>query len=766
MALRQIMTPNGPMLLAEEDLAGYGIPDPMASQGLGAPILPPPALEPVPDVAFNQPPPMPDAVSGAGEVVPGMAPRLTPGLADSGLVPQEVVDAAPAVAQPDPRAYRGGGTGGLDTPDASAQAGASGAPLSEEPAPAPQQRGPVDLAGTSWNDIANQQAADVDAETAATLRLGESEAKAMEAKALAMESRDRALAARQQEAEAKAQVEQAEVAKRAQIWQDKQTEWMNAKVVRRGMNTGEILGALVAGFGSAMKGQGDRNPALDMAMANIERNVDDQIRERDELGRNVSALKGSVDYAREIAKDSQAARMAAIGFDADRMGREIETVAAKMAPSSKRDETALAGTLLRQKGTSLLVASKQQEEARLAQERALAEQIAARKASNSLGWANNKLSRDQFDQSVKTNERDFIAGQADKAFDRAMAITDRGNEAAKIVATGKTAAAAAAAAAAKEEKSTTIYNPAATGIPDEKGEIDRVVRHADGTPFAPDEAAAKVIRPQMAAMATLAALAEENKQLIEANGGELTALKSAAFQKVKSNQAVIANMLRSGYEMGTLDKSAMELAQQIQGADPTSFMHDGTPGLEQMISQAERKLDFTLKGYGWRPPAGQAFRLMRQDAPAAPVDRNYDAAIQGSANAPDLKWSEVGTDKGNARVAAAYGRGVTEEQALGLRDLSAEADGLAQTALKARVAADANPTPAAKKAAKEAASAASDKVKKVMAVAEKADNPAQRDAAVRAIEAMAAGGNPYAALEMDRLKKLRARDLVGGKRAK
>lgn len=706
MALRQIMTPNGPLLLSDEDAAAYGFAPPEPPVNFGAPALPPPPEEPVPDVAFNPPPPVPDALSGAGAVMPGMAPQLTPGLAASGLVPSGGVEQAgspPPIAQETaPRAPQGQFPGD-DV--------AAGSPPPEQQAAAP--RAPVDLRATSWSDIAERQQSDIDAEAAATTQLGESEAQALAAKADAMAARDAALAQRQQEAEAAAKLEQAEIAKRAQAWENKQAEWMNAKVVRRGFNAAEIIGAVIAGFGSAMKGQGDRNPALDMAMAKIQTNVDDQIRERDEMGRHVSALKGSVDYAREIAKDGNAARMAAIGMDADRMGREIETVAAKMAPGVKRDEVALLATGLRQKGTAFLVASKQQDDSIRQAEAARAQQ--ERESRRAAGIQYARIAEDK-----RQSDRAFIAGEGDKAFARTATVIGLGNEAAKAAAAGQAAKATAAATAAKDTTERGIIDPILR-----EGAKTRQLLNRDGSPMtAPTVDEAKEARLMMAMATDSLNASREIRKIIREGGGSSETLKGKDWQRIQSLKATILDNNRLMSKGGALDKGSVEQGEKKLGAtDLTSFIHDAAPGLEQLERSITDGVNLKLKALTWDPEPGTRWEVPDlTDVPDAPRDKDFDALIQSSTNAPAASWADLDTDKGKRRVEAGRGRALTDEQELGLRDLAkrAETDPAAMT--------------------------------KLVAAAQKSDNPAARTAAAQKVIALAAAGNKYAALALSDVK--------------
>jgi hypothetical protein len=249
-----------------------------------------------------------------------------------------------------------------------------------------------------------------------------------------------------------------------------------------------------------------------------------------------------------------------------------------------------------------------------------------------------------------------------------------------------------------------IFDPSATGVPNEEGVIDRQLRQANGDPWYPSKVDADKLKPQIAAMTTLASLANEQMEFIRANGGESGALKGDDYQKAVSNQAAMANLLRESYAMGTLDNAALELATKIQGADPTSYLYDGRAGLNQMLSQAERKMDASMKAAGWNPKAGVSYKLPRlAKAPTAKADKDYDALISASESAPNVAGVSVASLKGDKKAAraaeAATGRAVSAEQEKGLDALAKRAE-TDPAAMQKLVAASMNAdNPAAKKAA-------------------------------------------------------------------
>lgn len=741
--LVEINTPAGRLLVPRAEAAMYGVGQPDPSADLGAPALPPPPESPVPDVA---PAPLPpDAVSGAD--VP-MAPRLTPGIADSGLVAlpgaseSPASGASPVDAGAVPGAAQGlqrgaggagGGTADLAVPGPEAAPGAAPAPDQTGQAPA-ERTAPVDLSQLGYGDLVARQQDDLNAQAAANARVGEAEAKALEAQAEMQAQRNAAIAAKEIQAAEDAKREQAEIERKTKLWEAKNEEWMSAKVTRRGISTGELIGVALAGLGSALKGQGGQNPALALVLNKIQTDVDDQIRERDELGRRAGALKGSVDYARDVAKDAQAARMAAIGMEAQRWGREIETVAAKMAPGVKREQVAAQGTELRAKGTEYLVQAKQHQDTLDHQAAQLAQ--AERESRRAAGVQYARLKED--------------ARQADLADRRArdLAMLDAQKEIAKATASGDVEKAKQLAAAAKEERELGIGGgpmlkggpaPAtaikgmnalneALGLAKQRApgfdEYGRLLQ-PDGSVFkAPDVVSAQKLRTQVSATVTASNLIDEVLRLRDKHGWSSDLLKSPEWRQMQANKGAIIKEMKNAAELGALSGPDMGLIESMLGtADPTE-VRDPAPGLRQAKAnmQLSTRNQLALAGY-----AGDAFVLPDASKEAkAPIDEDGGALMSKGAVMPE---TEAGGWAGSVANKAIK---MTRDQEIGLSELTKRAGAGTKKG-------------ATDEEKKDAVSA----VHQLARAAQEAQNPKARDAAAAAMVDLIRAGNPAASLYAD-----------------
>ena len=403
--------------------------------------------------------------------------------------------------------------------------------------------------------------------------------------------------------------------------------------------------------------------------------------------------------------DRAAQRQAAVGLEAQRQAREWEAIAASMAPGAKREQVKVAAADLGAKGVEYLANGVQLEHAKKQAEAQLAAQEAASRRSAYVTIRGQDINKAETD-------RAFAASQGQQTFDNELKLQEERRKAADALKPASPDAAILNYALHKEQNldARYIYDPAAQGD-------ERRLMNADGTPaVAPDAPRATEIGQRMAGMHTLARLAANQRDLIKKYGGENGLTQGEGYKLMRSNQKAIANALRNAEKMGTLDASALALAEEIQGGDPTSYVYDATPALEQMIFQGETNLDSFLKGLGgWRPAKGVSYKLPRFDADSAKPDPDYDAAIKTSPRPS----GDVALDSSKASaVRAAMQLEPSAEQAAGI------------DALTKRITTAKTPEEA------------TDAAKRLVAVVEKADNPAAAAEARRRLLDLAVFGPP------------------------
>lgn len=540
LGMRQVMTPNG-MILVPEDQA--------MALGLSAPE------SPVPDAA----------VAGSGlpdPMVPDPAPT------DQGLVqidtPAVAPVAAPEPAPPQPTA-----------PAPSTPADAA-APV-DAPAPAPAAPAKP-LSQTTYDDLATHYAQDTQAQQAAAVKVGEAEAQQAAEVANAMQERDRLAAEKIAEMDQKRAADEKAIAQKEQVWQAKQDEWMKAKVTRRGMSTGELVMAAIAGLGSAFKGQGDQNPALGVIMSNIQRDVDDQIRERDELGKQAGALKGAVDYAREVASNAQAQRQAAYGLEMQRQAQMLETVSKRMEPGIKRANMEQTAAVLGAQGTQLYGQALQAQHAEDAQKAALAQQ--ERESKRAAGVQYARIAADK-----EKNRYDFTVQMADMDMKRMEKF--------------QSATTAQEQEAIKRE------------VPD--------LQMSNGQMYqARDEKVATDVATRFASSQSVVNLANDLKRMRQKYGNKAAAMQSPEWQRIVSTSAAIGNSIRTAEQMGTLDNGSIaQMNKMMGGGDLRDGITDAmlgalwdprgnpTAGIEQLKTNTASKFNDYAKAM--RHPRGPEF---------------------------------------------------------------------------------------------------------------------------------------------------------------
>jgi hypothetical protein len=533
--------------------------------------------------------PVPDAaIAGVGlpespvPAVAGMAPPVGNGLAPAGAPPQP----EPTQIAPPPEV----------TPPGAAPV--AGAPQAQPPAAQPEQETQraepaKSLSQSTFDDLALKQDEATQAQIAANQKAGEAQAAQDEAVGNAMAERDRLASEKIAAMDQSRAADEAALKQKESVWQAKNDEWMKAKVTRRGMSTGEIVMAAIAGFGSAMKGQGDQNPALGVIMGNIQRDVDDQIRERDELGKQSSALKGSLDYAREVASSAQAQRVAAYGLEMQRQGQMLETVAKRMEPGIKRANMEQTSAALISDGVGKYGQALQMQHAEDAQK--AAREQAERESKRAAGVQYARIAADKekarFDYTAQMAEMDM------KRLEKMQGATT-----------------ALEQEAIKRE------------VPDLKMSNNQMYQARD------DKEATEVAK-RFAAVQSVNNLANDLKRMRASYGNKAAAMQSEEWQRIVSTSAAIGNSIRTAEQMGTLDNGSInQMNKMMGGGDLRDGVTDqmlgalwdprGNPnaGLDALKANSASK--FNDYARSMRHPRGPEYQ------PWEPPDIKTDKAIE------------------------------------------------------------------------------------------------------------------------------------------
>lgn len=241
---------------------------------------------------------------------------------------------APVEELPAPGGVTAPGIGLVPTPEQPLQPGevspqvsrSLGIEPAQEQAPAPADIAPPQPTGPQSQQDVDQALAD---ETASTIAQSNVERK-----------NAAYLAERQREAQAE---------ERARQWNDYQSalkkssdhkidpnrKWAS---LGTGKKIGAVVMALVSGIGSALKKQGDRNPALELIMQSIQDDVALQMAERDELGRQVERKRTALDEVAKMHQSRDAERSGRIAAIAQREANVLREAAAKAQSESVKFE--------------------------------------------------------------------------------------------------------------------------------------------------------------------------------------------------------------------------------------------------------------------------------------------------------------------------------------------------------------------------------------------------------------------------------------------
>src|SRR5690606_8927031 len=96
------------------------------------------------------------------------------------------------------------------------------------------------------------------------------------------------------------------------------------------------IAAAISGLGSALKGEGGKNPALDMLMANLDRNVQFQMAGRDNLAEDVQNKRAEIADFRAATKSRLGEYSLESAAAYERAARMAEAYAAKAGGVAER----------------------------------------------------------------------------------------------------------------------------------------------------------------------------------------------------------------------------------------------------------------------------------------------------------------------------------------------------------------------------------------------------------------------------------------------
>lgn len=407
---------------------------------------------------------------------------------------------------------------------------------------------------------------------------------------------------------------------RDRIWKDMST----------GRKVAVGVMAALGAIGSAMKRQGDRNPALDAIMAAINADVEEQMANIDKAGRNVDMRRGMVSDLMQIHGNREAARAAAISAGIANVEEQIALAAAKSGSAQVKANAGIALADLGQRRADANIQGAQALFGQNMQRAQLEEQRRARAAAAAQAAARLRWDQQQF---MMQREADIAAAQAAGDGKRAVALAED----------------------TKDLQARGIFDPR-TGRPMLQPEGEKMWKEAETLRAKGDTAGAagleseaiaqhalrtgdgKDVRKLMGSVQDAVTLADDIARMRAEHGANWTK-SSEGEQWMTSKAAILAMTLKDAYQLGALDKGSQEVITQITGGDPSKISASDVPllgsllggakgnkgSLDAVVDALSARAQTSLRAVGyrgeWKP---------RREPQTGPVATADEASLQGA----------------------------------------------------------------------------------------------------------------------------------------
>jgi hypothetical protein len=222
------------------------------------------------------------------------------------------------------------------------------------------------------------------------------------------------------------------------------------------------------------------------------------------------------------------------------------------------------------------------------------------------------------------------------------------------------------------------------------------IRNPDGSSLlASDVDSAKSLQKQKAAVDTINEFVGDIVRGIDEHGGADKYFSSSEWMTQTAKKAAIIQAARAGYEMGALDKGAVEEADKLFGAtDPTSHWRNASKGFiagrDAMVSRFNHALRSlpTHKGASYHPPdmTRGAAKSSKKEAVAKLLDwqtrqdaYGKDPDVIRSLGVPEVLIAE--TQRGYSRAQQSEADEYAAQAAAGNADAKMKLEGIAARAL-------------------------------------------------------------------------------------
>lgn len=622
-------TPRGQILIPHAQRAMYGIPEPepppespVPPDALAMPVPPqdatppPEAIDPIAGVAPGPPPGHPDAATGVPPTGPAESPSPPPGLAGASITPPQ------------------GATAGEGTP--------------------PSEAPPIDLSKATLGDVLKVQTGALGEQAKADQGVLDVQAGGLAEQQRLQNERNAAVEAEKAKFVAQEKADQENIKRTQALYEQKVQEFADKKVDRSlhlGMGKSILMALSVAmsGLGSVLKHQGDKNPALDLLMAQIQQHVDDQWKAKEDLGKQAGMARDQLSMFRDAASNTQASKNLAVAGLLEKSSRDIEAMMSGVASAEKKAAGMQVAAGARVAAGNLIAQTVQAKHAEDQQKRAFDEQVREHKAQVGLGYANLNQSRALSDRAYAEDQRRYEQDRGDR-LDKERADNDlKLQKLTADLAKAKDMPEQQRIDFTKEvdKRERKIFGQRFVADIDKNGnptgghwqDLEQPVYGPDGKPTgavepfaAPSKTVADDLNLKLAAVTKLAQLTDRMQELRNKNGSE--AFKTSEGRQMLINFANQKSIIKDLWNLGAMSGDDNKLTEQGMGtSDPNEWR-----GVSTALQEA-RQVSIDLVNKDLQQRGGYK-------GPAFEVSNPYPG---GSSRAP------ASTDAGKLGKAASYG---------------------------------------------------------------------------------------------------------------
>lgn len=383
----------------------------------------------------------------------------------------------------------------------------------------------------------------------------------------------------------------------------------------------------MAGLGHALKGEGGKNPAIDMWLAQIDQDIRLQMDARDQKRAQIGEAKDALARVKDLAQTRQGQYALAMAAETDKAARVLEQIATQTKLDTVRANALDArGRLLQESATWKGEWAKTEFGAQM-QIRDQRERERHARVSEAQGWAGQKLAREKFAEDKLMNRAGLQL-----QYDKLQLEANQLDQAGRI---------AEAKALREQAENTRKFGAMAppkvatdsTGKPvikdDGSLELTREpLRNKDGSLWmAPTEDEAKDLRNKMDKAHRLVSILDEVRSIRDKVGGESSLANSPYRQRLDVLKEQLVLLRKEGTEGMSSDADMARLERALGVSDVASFRSQ-VGRLDEARKQVVESLnsEMRFKG-GYTGPAFEFPDYTKMDARATAEDKQTQALM-------------------------------------------------------------------------------------------------------------------------------------------